>query len=431
MKQLRIIILIIINTTSFLNINAQNSNFYFGKKIKKNDGTSIKNSVKYNNEIGFGFDFQSAQNVKFNKKSISSESSIYFSVKLPEGNYKIDVVLGGNKASNTSIKAESRRLMLKELKLDKKETSNYSFTVNVRTPKITDKESVKVKDRDKNQLNWDDKLTLEFAGNPNIQSIKISPITTIKTVFLAGDSTVTDQDVEPWASWGQFITNYFNSNIVVANYAESGATLSSFKSTNRLEKILSSMKPDDYFFIEFGHNDEKIKGDDNGAWGLYTNSLKEFITKCKEKGGIPILVTPTQRRAFNTNDSLTETHGDFPAAMRQVAKDLNITLIDVTKMTTDMYEAWGNEPSRKAFVQYTANTFPNQTEALEDNTHFNSFGANEIAKCVVQAIQDLNLELANYLIPNLPEYNPKKPDNFTNWTLPMSTRFEIKKPDGN
>lgn len=431
MKQLKFILLLLLTCTVFFNIHAQNNNFYFSKKTTKIDGTLINKAVQYNDEIGFGFDFESAKNVKFNKNYISSESSIYFSVKLPEGNYKIDVVLGGNKTSNTTIKAESRRLMLKELKLDKKKTSNYSFTVNLRTPKINNEQQIKVKERDKNQLNWDNKLTLEFAGNPNIQSIKISPVTNIKTIFLAGDSTVTDQDVEPWASWGQCITNYFNSNIVVANYAESGATLTSFKNTNRLDKILSLMKPEDYLFIEFGHNDEKIKGEGNGAWGLYTNSLKEFITKCREKGGIPILVTPTQRRAFNTNDSLTETHGDFPAAMRQVANDLNVPLIDITKMTTHMYEAWGNEPSRKAFVQYPANTFPNQTEALEDNTHFNTFGANEIAKCIVQAIKDLNLELANYLIPNLPEYNPKKPNNFTNWTLPMSTRFEIKKPDGN
>lgn len=430
MKHLKIIILII-NTTCFFNIYAQNSNFYFGKRATKNDGTSIKKAIQYNDESGFGFDFESAKNVKFNKESISSKSSIYFSVKLPEGNYKIDVVLGGCQTSNTTIKAESRRLMLKELKLSKKDTANYTFTVNVRTPKINETQSIKIKDRDKNQLNWDDKLTLEFSGTPNIQSIKISSIANIKTIYLAGDSTVTDQDVEPWASWGQFITNYFDSNIVIANYAESGATLTSFKSTNRLEKILSIIKPHDYIFIEFAHNDEKIKGDGNGAWGLYTNSLKEYIIKIREKKGIPILVTPTQRRSFNTDGSLTETHGDFPNAMRQVAKDLNVPLVDITKMTTDLYESWGNEHSKKAFVHYPANTFPEQTEPLEDNTHFNSFGANEIAKCVVQGIKDLNLELANYFIPNLPEYNPKKPDNFTNWTLPMSTRFEIKKPDGN
>ncbi|WNH10736.1 hypothetical protein [Thalassobellus suaedae] len=144
-----------------------------------------------------------------------------------------------------------------------------------------------------------------------------------------------------------------------------------------------------------------------------------------------MLVTPTQRRAFNKNGTLKPTHGDFPDAMRKVAKEMQVPLIDVTKMTTYMYESWGVEPSRKAFVQYPALTFPRQIKALEDNTHFNSFGANEIAKSVVQGIKDLNLELAKYLKPNIPDYNPKKPDNISDWTVPMSSRFEIKKPDGN
>lgn len=433
MKQLKTIFSLFLCATLFVNAQTDklNSTFYFGKKANENKGIQISSPITYTDLLGYGFDFQSAQNISFHKKFISSIKSIYFSVKLPEGNYKVEVVLDGNKHSNTTIKAESRRLMLRELKLEKKDTAHYSFSVNIRTPKISTEQSIKVKDRDKNQLNWDDKLTLEFSGEPHIKSLKISPVSSVKTIFLAGDSTVTDQDVEPWASWGQFITNYFNPEVVIANYAESGATLSSFKSTNRFDKILTSMKPNDYLFIEFAHNDEKIKGENNGAWGLYTNSLKEFITKFREKGGIPILVTPTQRRAFNADGTLKSTHGDFPDAMRKVATNLQVPLIDITKMTTSMYESWGDEASRNAFVHYPANTFPGQTEALEDNTHFNSFGANEIAKCVVQGIKDLNLEIANYLRPNIPEYNPKNPDTFSHWTLPMSTRFETKKPDGN
>lgn len=434
MKYLNIFLVLFINITIFFNAAAQDKlskSFYFGTKTNKSPGISISNPISYSNSTGYGFDFQSAENITFKKNFISNKTSIYFSVKLPEGNYKIDVVLGGKASSTTTIKAESRRLMLKEIILGKNETANNSFTVNVRSPKINDSESIKIKDRDKNQLNWDDKLTLEFLGTPTIQSINISPATNVKTIFLAGDSTVTDQDQEPWASWGQFITNYFSSDVVIANYAESGATLSSFKGTNRLGKILALIKPNDYVFIEFGHNDEKIKGDGNGAWGLYTNSLKEYITKFREKGGTPILVTPTQRRAFNDDGTLKPTHGDFPDAMRKVATDLQVPLIDLTEMTTFMYESWGDDASRKAFVQYPAYTFSGQTEKLEDNTHFNSFGANEIAKCIVQSIKDLKLDIAQYLKPNLPNYNPKKPDNFSDWTLPMSTRFENAKPDGN
>ncbi|MFI1773412.1 rhamnogalacturonan acetylesterase [Thalassobellus citreus] len=411
--------------------NDINKNFSFGKRQCKASEVIIDKPILYNDEVGYGFDYQSVENVVFNKKSITGEKSIYFSVKLPEGNYKVDVVLRGKKSSTTTIKAESRRLMLKEQKLDKKETFKYSFVVNVRTPRIDGANKINIKDREKYYLNWDDKLTLEFLGNPIIQSLKISSVSSIKTVFLAGDSTVTDQDLEPWASWGQFFTNYFTKDVVITNYAVSGSSLSSFKSRKRLEKIISVMQAGDYLFIEFGHNDEKIKGEGNGAWGLYTNLLKEFITKARNKGGIPVLVTPTQRRAFNSDGTLKPTHGDFPDAMRKVAADLQVPLIDVTKMTTNMYESWGAETSRKAFVQYPANTFPGQKKELKDNTHFNSFGANEIAKCVIQGIRDLDLEIAKYIKENTPSYNPNNPDNLTDWTVPMSLRFENTKPDGN
>ncbi|WP_083191638.1 rhamnogalacturonan acetylesterase [Formosa haliotis] len=405
--------------------------FYFGKESNDKTAIQIANPITYSKQTGYGFDFNSAENVSLKNKALTGTGSIYFSVKLPEGNYKIDLILGEKKASNTTVKAESRRLMLPEIKVNKNHTVHKSFIVNVRTPKINDSSSISIKDRENNYLNWDDKLTLEFLGNSAIQSLKITPITKIKTLFLAGDSTVTDQDVEPWGSWGQFITAFFNTNVVVANYANSGASLSSFKGRKRLDKILSKMRPGDYLFIEFGHNDEKIKGEGNGAWGLYSNLLKEFVLKARDKGGIPVLLTPTQRRAFNKNNTLNPTHGDFPDAMRKVASDLQVPLIDLTKMTTELYEAWGDQNSRLAFVQYPANTFPGQDKALDDNTHFNSFGANEVAKCVLLGIQNLNLDLVKYFNNGISEYTPKQPDQLKDWTVPMSSRFEINKPDGN
>lgn len=160
------------------------------------------------------------------------------------------------------------------------------------------------------------------------------------TLFLAGDSTVTDQDLEPWGSWGQMITRYFTPDVVVANYAASGLTLSSFKGGKRLDKLLSFMKPGDYLFIEFGHNDQKDKGEGRGPWQSYTNSLMEYVKAARQKGGIPVLVTPTERRHFLNDRELKHTHGDHPDAMRNVAKDLDVPLIDITAMTTQMYEAW-------------------------------------------------------------------------------------------
>ena len=405
--------------------------FQFGTS-KKTKETLIKTALVYDSNTGYGFDSNSASNVKINSNSFSITKPTYFSVKVPEGNYQIEVVLEGSaKESNVTIKAESRRLMLQEFPIKKGQKITQVFNVNVRNIKIDGQTNISLKDREKEIFNWDDKLTLEFLGETAVQSIKITPKNNVTVVYLAGDSTVTDQDVEPWASWGQFITNYFDDTVVVANYAYSGSSLSSFKGANRLKKILSLLKKGDYLFVEFGHNDEKIKGEGNGAWGSYSNLLTEFVQSAKDKGAIPVLVTPTQRRFFNENGTLKETHGEFPDAMRAVAQKNNAALIDITKMTTELYEAWGDEPSRKAFVQYPAHTFPGQEKALEDNTHFNSFGANEIALCVLKGIRELNIPLKKQIKKEAPNYNPKKPNFISNWTLPMSVRFEIAKPDGN
>lgn len=408
--------------------------FYFGKQVKKSKGAIIiSKSLSFDSVVGYGFDFNTATNVSLNKNSFATEAPTYFSVQLPEGNYQVSVTFGSTiKNTNTTIKAESRRLMLDQKQLKKGETATKTFNVNVRTPKIDANSQIQLKERDFGQLNWDEKLTLEFLGSVEIKSISITPITDVTTMYLAGDSTVTDQDLEPWASWGQYITNYFDENVVVANYAASGLTLRSFKAGLRLKKIISVIKPGDYLIVEFAHNDEKEKGEGIGPWDSYSASIREYVQAARDKGAFPILITPVQRRAFNADGTLKPTHGDYPDAMRKVAQEMNVPLVDITKLTTTLYESWGDEPSRKAFVQYPANTFPGQKEKLEDNTHFNSFGANEIALCVIKGLRDLNNSpLAQYFLKEAPQYNPNQPNAFAKWTLPMSTRFEIVKPDGN
>ncbi|MEY2867930.1 MAG: hypothetical protein RIR01_330 [Bacteroidota bacterium] len=435
MKHLKKSFLSLLAISLFFNANAQKKQptleFNFGEKVKSNSGTAINKAIAYSDALGYGFDFQSDKNLTFDNKSIASKSSFYFSVKLPEGNYNVEVVLGGEEKGITTVNAESRRLMLREIKTAGKESKTERFIVNVRTGDYNGNHKLHLKPGEINGLNWDEKLTLEFLGTAVIQSIKITPVSKIKTLFIAGDSTVTDQGSEPWASWGQFFPNYLTTDVSVANYACSGLALSSFKSGNRLDKILYLMQPGDYLFIEFGHNDEKAKGEGKGAWGQYTTLLKEFVSRTREKGGIPVLITPTQRRRFNADGTLQPTHGEFPDAMRKVAEEMKVPLIDVTNMTTSMYESWGDELSKKAFVFYPANTFPNQEKALADNTHFGSFGANEVAKCVVQGIRDLGLDIAKNIKNTVPKYDPKKPSQPAEWTVPASLRIETTKPDGN
>lgn len=416
---------------SFSVLQAQNTidyHYQFGTESVAESGTQINSPQPYGEESGYGFDFGTAYRVAVNSDGFTANAPVYFSTDLPEGTYKVSVVMSGANTEMT-LKAESKRLFLSNYQIDTDNRVTKTFTVSVYNPQITEEYKVGLKDRELVKLDWDYKLTLEFLGTSTIHEITIVEIPDTRTLYLAGDSTVTNQDVEPWASWGQFITAYLNENISVSNQASSGASLSSFKGS-RIDKILSQIKPEDFVIIEFGHNDEKIKGEGNGAWGLYSNLLIDFIQRIRENQGIPILITPTQRRAFE-GDKLRETHGDFPEAMRKVAEKEGVVLIDLTKLSTLMYEAWGTDGSRIAFVHYPANYFPGQNQKLEDNTHFNNFGANEIAQAVIYGLRHSNSPLKNYIAADAPQYNPAKPNKVEDYKTPLSSRFEIVKPDGN
>ena len=433
MKKEFIYFLIFLSAASEVLLAQEDQNFIFGvKKNTKEKGAIVESPIKFSEEKTYGFDFGTSKKAKINAKDFTANESVYFSTIVPEGNYKIEVVLGSStKSSETTIKAESKRIMQDRIKVDKGQSKTEEFIVNVRKPHIGNGENVSLKDREINDLDWDNKLTLEFSGDVAVQKICISSANNVKTVYLAGDSTMTDQDLEPWTSWGQTITQYFNNDIAIANHAFSGAAQASFKGRRRLEKIKNLLQPGDYLVIGFAHNDEKRKGEGIGPWQSYTDLLKEFVMAAKEKKANPILITPTQRRSFNNDGSLNPTHGDYPAAIRKVAEEMNVPLIDITKMTTSMYESWGDKISRKAFVQYPANTFPGQDKKLEDNTHFNGFGANEIALAFIHGIKEQNLPLAKYLNRNVPDYDPEHPNELSSWQVPLSPRFENVKPDGN
>ena len=273
---------------------------------------------------------------------------------------------------------------------------------------------------------------MEFNGSaPALHKLTIEPTDEAITIFLCGNSTVVDQDEEPWASWGQMIPRFFDEHVAFANYAESGEAANTFIAAKRLKKALSQMKAGDYIFIEFGHNDQKQKRAGNGAYYSYMTNLKTIIDEAHAKGAHPVLVTPTQRRSFDERGKIRDTHEDYPEAMRWLATKESIPLIDLHSMTRTLYEALGVEQSKRAFVHYPAGSYPNQTKALEDNTHFNPYGAYQIAKCVIEGIKELNLDLAKYLRTDYQSYKPMQPDNIEAFEWHESLFNDIVKPDGN
>ena len=378
----------------------------------------------YSDETGYGYDVLPVPDKK------KPAEPFYFSVKVPDGNYRVKVVLGGKKNSNTTVRAEGRRLLMDNIETKKaKDTQAFEFTVNKRSPQIDEKTRVKIKDREKNYLAWDNRLTLEFNGAlPAVKSIHIEPAD-VPTLYLCGNSTVVDQNFEPWASWGQMITRWFGPEVAISNHAESGLTARTFIASFRLDKILTTLKKGDYVFVEFGHNDEKEKRPGDGAWYHYQYQLKIFVDQVRKKGAEIVFCTPTQRRAFNDDKkTLRNTHGDFPAAMKMVAEKENVPLIDLNQSTKVFFEALGFEDSKRALVHYPAEMYGRK---LEDNTHFNPYGAYEVAKCVVMGMKQLNLPIVKYLRADWQDFNPAQPDDWKTFQWAPSRMTENAKPDGN
>jgi lysophospholipase L1-like esterase len=395
----------------------------------------VEPSRVYSAETSYGFDFGTSPVAvdRKGKKSLTSgfctsDNPFFFSVALPEGNYNIKIITGNpEERSVITVRAESRRLIFEKAVAEPGKFKTLEATINIRVPEIAGtSEKVIKKPRELNKLDWDEKLTFEFTGSrPCICALEISKAENAVTVFLAGNSTVVDQDDDPWASWGQMFPRFLKKGIAVANHAESGLSLGSFFSSNRFKKVLSIEKPGDYLFIEFGHNDQKEKGPDDGAYKSYSERMLYFVNEFRKKGGIPVIVSPANRRSFGEDGKITNSLGDYPEAARKVSVELKVPFIDLNGMTKTLYESLGVENSKKLFVIYPENSFPWEPKALNDNTHFNSYGAYQLAKCIVEGIRYNNLGIKKYLLKGLPIYNPSKPDPFEDFGLPLSPHSPV------
>lgn len=363
----------------------------------------------YSSSAGFGFE-----------PGTSSAESFYFSIKEPEGNYKVTVTFAGSLPgsdvvpgapdSKVTVKAELRRLMLEDVHATPGQLTMREFIVNIRTPQIASGGHVHLKPREttSEQWDWDDKLTLEFDGrNPSLESLQIEPVS-LPTVYLLGDSTVCDQPAEPWNSWGQMLPRFFRPRVAIANHAESGETIANSLRAQRFEKVFSLMKPGDYLFVQFGHNDMKDKA--TNALEVYKSNLKKVVDRTRSLGGTPVLVTSMERKAGLDGPTLN----GYPDAVRQIAKEENCALIDLNAMSLVFYRALGT----------------NLDKAFQDGTHHNNYGSYELAKCVVEGIKKAKLPLAKFIVDEF-EFDPAHPDDASKFHMAVSPISSNTKPLGN
>jgi lysophospholipase L1-like esterase len=380
-------------------------------------------TAAYSDELGYGFEPGATVTcvVHKGKGYVTSERPFFFSVAVPaEGNYQVTVELGDREGeSTTTIKAELRRLMVEKLHTARGRMETAKFIVNVRTPQISTGGEVRLKPREKTMEApaWDNKLTLEFSNSePKVASIVIKRVN-VPTIYIAGDSTSTDQPREPFNSWGQMLTRFFKPELAVANHGESGESLKGFIGEKRLDKIASVIQPGDWLLIQMGHNDQKEKGEGVGAFTTYKASLKRFIDVARNHGATPVLITSMNRLTFDADGKITNSLGDYPEAVRQTAKEEKVELIDLNAMSKPFYEALGPV---KAHVAFAGN----------DTTHHSDYGSYELAKCVVQRIKDAKLPLAKYLT-DLPPFDPAHPDSPEKFDIPPDPAVMTERPYGN
>jgi lysophospholipase L1-like esterase len=406
--------------------------FQFGAKTAASGYTLVSPTLQYSKETGYGFEpGANVTNVNqeagdaLHRGAVTGSQPFFFSVAVPEGNYRVTVTLGDPAADAvTTVKAETRRLMLERIRTAAGKFETRIFTVNVRSPKISTGGEVNLDSREMNlttheaiSRDWDDKLTLEFSdSHPALAAIEIQKVDDAITLFITGDSTVTDQPGWPGSSWGQMATRWFKPEVAVANHAESGETLKGFLKERRWDKVLDSVRPGDYVIIEFGCNDSKQRGPQNiypgqdfsetyvDAGTTYQELLKRFAADVQKKGAFPIIASPSARRQDSRKPSSLGAYAD--AAMA-AAKEIGVPSIDLNSMGVDINAALGADAPKQ----------------FGDQTHHVEYGSYLQSKCIALGIQQANLPLAKFIVDDFGNFDQKHPE-------PLPASFDLPPDPG-
>ncbi len=396
--------------------------FVFGQSTRgSNSVTALTSAAPYSPGWGFGFDGE-APSVE--ASSIGGQP-FFFSFDAPEGNYRVTVTFGADEPSQTTVKAELRRLMIESADAPAGGSLTRTFIVNVRTPALPGGGVVRLKaprESEQEARDWDSRITLEFDGtNPSVRSLIVDRVH-VPTIYLLGDSTVCDQMGEPYASWGQMFPRFFKPTIAIANHAESGETVAASNARGRFEKILSLIQPGDVFIVQFGHNDMKEKAKDPDAAQKYKAGLIDWANRIKAKGATPVIVTPMNRHTFEDGhviDSLEE----YPQMAREAAAATGAALIDLNAQSKILYESFGEKGSLALFEH-------NADYTQKDGTHHSPFGAYQLAKLIVQGLIDDNLPVARQVVDDWKRFDPAHPDPESGFHVPPSVTFATAKPFG-
>ena len=239
-------------------------------------------------------------------------------------------------------------------------------------------------------------------------------------IFMIGDSTMANKDVSGGKlerGWGMMLKNFFTDNVIVNNHALYGRSSKSFIAEGHWQKVVEQIRPGDYVFIQFGHNDEKadtLRHTDPGT--SFDDNLRRFVNETRRKGGIPVLFNSVVRRTFADSktavedddrrdnssnylaegDTLVDTHGAYLLSPRNVAVELDVPFVDANKITHDLEEGLGPDGSKKLHMWYRPGEVEYLPDGRQDNTHYNVYGAYIVAGLLAEAVADEVPELKDY-----------------------------------
>ncbi|MEC0308155.1 rhamnogalacturonan acetylesterase [Paenibacillus lautus] len=355
--------------------------FDFGTEAPGHEHTKITAETLYSPELGFGFhslSHLSAVN-RAGEKALMRDFVIplhaAFQVDVIDGLYTLHLLIGDAWFdTETSIRGTEGQMLLDGKRIPAGHFERFSVTV----PAVQGK------------------IVLTFSGRaPRINALEVAPAPHACHVFLAGDSTVTNQPADgyPYAGWGQMLPAYIKADAAVSNYARSGRSSKSFITEGILEQITEKMKPHDYMLIQFGHNDQKRDEERyTEPFSTYKDSLKKYVDVCREKQATPILVTPVHRRYFDSKGLLEDTHGDYITAVRELADEERISLIDLAALSLEYFNQLGPEGTKSVFMWGRPGEFLLFPQGVTDNTHFQERGAARLADMVARRLKALGLQ---------------------------------------
>ncbi|TCO41563.1 lysophospholipase L1-like esterase [Kribbella antiqua] len=367
------------------------------------DGYSGVGALQYDATRGYGFTDPSKVTTTDRggsdpiRQDFVTVGATSFLVDLPNGDYTVSLTAGdAAEASEIAITAEK----MAKVQLTAKPAGEYlsmTFPISL----------------------VDGQLNLDFSGTAaKLNSLVINrlPARTAgakPTVFIAGDSTVQTYDpgFAPQAGWGQMINRFFSSDVLFVNKAIGGRSSKNFISQGRLDEILGAIRPNDYLFVQFGHNDATQGVDDRYASPAdYKEYLRTYVHGARQRGAVPVLVTPVSRRSFDpVTLKFNVSFPEYVDKMKELATEESVALVDLSASSRAYLDQIGPEAAKAVFLHVDPGIYPGRPSGTVDDTHFQEYGAIQMARLVATDVAELDVPIADKVEAEPPATVPAAP----------------------